>query len=272
VHAGQTGAGGTGGAVAIDGTDDTDLLVCGSRFVDNRANELSGALQRTSNIDPRRTTIDRSLFHGNRARQAGALFISNAQPLDIRASTFSRNTAESGGAAQIERSRLAVVNSTFAGNEATRGVGGALLLGSVETGSSIRNVTFADNQSTGGAGYFSAAIFGQLDFPVNNTVFANNVTNDPWTPMQCTSTPTTGSGDMQWPRNRVAGGAPDTLCVQGIAFADPALGAPGENGGPTPTLLPGSGSPLRGAGHDCPPTDQRGMPRSSTSCTIGAVE
>ena len=272
VHSGQTGAGGIGGAVAIDGSDDTDLLVCGSRFIDNRANELSGALQRTANIEPRRTTIDRSLFQGNRARQAGALFISNAQPLAIQASTFSNNAAESGGAAQFERSRLDVVNSTFAGNQATRGVGGALLLGSVETGSSIRNATFASNQSSGGAGYFSAAIFGQFDFPVNNTVFSNNVTNDPWNPMQCTFAPTTGSGDMQWPRNRVAGGAPDTLCVQGIAFGDPALGAIGDNGGPTPTLLPGGGSALRGAGQNCPATDQRGMPRPATGCTIGAVE
>ena len=121
VHAGQTGAGGSGGAIAIDGSDDTDLLVCGSRFVDNRANELSGALQRTANVDPRRSTIDRSLFQGNRARQAGALFISNAQPLAIQASTFSNNTADSGGAAQIERSRLDILNSTFAGNQATRG-------------------------------------------------------------------------------------------------------------------------------------------------------
>jgi len=149
VHAGQTAAGGSGGAIAIDGSDDTDLLVCGSRFVDNRANELSGALQRTANVDPRRTTIERSLFQGNRARQAGALFISNAQPLAIHASTFSDNTAESGGAAQFERSRLDIVNSTFAGNQATRGVGGALLLGSVEAGSEIRKELSLSNTQLG---------------------------------------------------------------------------------------------------------------------------
>jgi hypothetical protein len=60
--------------------------------------------------------------------------------------------------------------------------------------------------------------------------------------------------------------------VQGIAFADPLLGALADNGGPTPTLVPASNSPLRGAAHDCPPTDQRGQPRNPSQCTIGAVE
>ena len=271
-HAGQGGAGGNAGAIGVDGSDDTDLLICGSTFTDNKANELAGAFGRTPNVSPRHTTIDRSLFQGNRARQAGALFIVNSAPLDILATTFSNNSATSFGAAQIEGGRLNIVNSTFAGNEATQGVGGALLLGSLDPSSSILNATFANNKSLAGGGYFSAAIFGQLNFPVDNTVFANNLSNDGGSPMQCTFTPTTGSADMQWPSNHVVGGAPDTPCVQGIAFADPALGALGDNGGPTPTLLPAANSPLRGAGRNCPPTDQRGVARNTGQCTIGAVE
>ena len=271
-YPGQSGAGGNAGALGVDGSDDTDLLVCGSRFVSNSAHELAGALGRTPNGSPRRTTIDRSVFDGNHARQGGALFIVNSAPLQILATTFSNNSAVGFGAAQIEGGHLEIVNSTFAGNVATGSLGGALMVNNLDGSSVIRNATFANNRATGGSGYFSAAVTGQLTFPVYNTVFANNTTNDGGAPMQCTSTPAPGAYDLQWPRNHVVGDAPDTLCVAGIAFADPALGALADNGGPTPTLMPAPASPLRGAGHDCPATDQRGQPRNTSQCTIGAVE
>jgi hypothetical protein len=272
-HAGQGGAGGNGGAIGIDGSDDTDQVVCGSRFINNRANELAGALGRTANFSARRTTLDRSLFEGNQSRQGGALFILNSQPLDITASTFANNSARTYGAAQLDRSRLNIVNSTFAGNTATNGLGGALGLNSNTGDSVIRNVTFAFNRSTGGAGYFSGAVAGNFDGGVHNTLFVHNTTLDPWNPMQCFFTPGNGSGNQQWPRNRTTGGAADTPCVNGINFTDPLLlTALQDNGGPTPTLAPAANSPARGAGTNCPATDQRGRARNTGSCTAGAVE
>ena len=211
------------------------------------------------------------MFDGNRARQGGALFISNSAPLEIVGSTFSNNGAVAFGAAQIESGSLSIVNSTFAGNEATQGVGGALYLANLDGASSIRNATFANNRSMAGGGYFAAAVFGQLNFPIVNTVFSNNLTQDGGSPMQCSFSPAPGACDIQWPRNHVAGGAPDFPCVDGIVFADPVLGALADNGGPTPTLMPAGGSPLRGAGRDCPGTDQRGQARNPAQCTIGAV-
>jgi predicted outer membrane repeat protein len=271
-HANQGGAGGNSGAIGVDGSDDTDLMVCGSRFVDNRSNELAGALGRTANGVARRTTIDRSLFQGNRAKKGGALFMSNSKPLDIWASTFAGNIALGGGAAQFVSSRLNVINSTFTANEATAGIGGAWMLGAMDTTGSVRNATFSGNKSMAGAGYFSAAIAGTLNFPVYNTLFANNITADAWNPMQCGFAAGSGAYNHQWPRNRAVGGALDTLCVTGIVFANPLLGALANNGGPTPTLAPASTSPLRGAGRNCPTTDQRGVARNTTVCTIGAVE
>jgi len=269
---GQGGAGGNGGAITIDGSDDTDVIVCGSTFTGNRANELAGALFRTSNIAPRRTTIDRSGFQGNVARRGGALFIMNSAPLDILASTFSANSAVAFGAAHLQNSQFSIVNSTFSGNVATQGVGGAFFSSGSSGSSLILNSTFADNQALGGPGYFSAAIFGDTYFPINNSVFSNNTSNDPWNPMQCTFVPANGSGDMQWPSTRTIGGAADLPCVNGIAFADPLLGPLANNGGPTSTHVPALGSPLRGAGSGCPATDQRGNPRNAERCTIGAVE
>jgi hypothetical protein len=55
-------------------------------------------------------------------------------------------------------------------------------------------------------------------------------------------------------------------------FADAMLGALQDNGGPTPTMMPAAGSVAIGLGADCPDTDQRGEPRSTTTCTAGAVE
>ena len=268
----QGGAGGNGGAIGIDGADDTDVTVCGSSFVGNKSNELAGAFIRTPNKTPRRTTIDRSVFQGNHAKQGGALYLMNMNPLEIFASTFSGNVAKGAGAAQFYKSKLNLVNTTFAANEATAGLGGALMLGAMDATGVIRNLTFSGNKSSGGSGYFSAAIAGSLNSPVYNTVFANNLTNDAWSPMQCTPTPGTGANDMQWPRNHVVGNGPDTLCVAGIVFADPLLGALGNHGGPTPTSVPASTSPLRKAGRNCPATDQRGVVRNTTQCTVGAVE
>lgn len=269
---GQGGAGGNGGAILIDGSDDTDVIVCGSTFTGNRATGLAGALFRTANIAPRRTSIDRSTFQGNAARQGGALFIMNSAPLDISATTFSANSAVVFGAAHFQNSQFAIINSTFSGNLATQGVGGALFSSGSSGDSLILNSTFADNRALGGPGYFSAAMFGDSYFPINNSVFSNNTSDDPWNPMQCAFTPANGSGDMQWPSAHTIGGGADLPCVNGISFADPLLGPLATNGGPTATHLPAPGSPLRGAGHGCPATDQRGNPRDAALCTVGAVE
>ncbi|MCC6524052.1 MAG: hypothetical protein IT373_15435, partial [Polyangiaceae bacterium] len=44
-----------------------------------------------------------------------------------------------------------------------------------------------------------------------------------------------------------------------------------DNGGPTPTQAVPAGSPAIDVGSNCPPTDQRGLPRS-VPCDAGAFE
>jgi hypothetical protein len=271
-HPEQGGAGGNGGAITVDGSDDTDIVVCGSRFIGNQANELAGAFFRTMNRSPRRTVFDRTLFQGNRAKQGGAAFVLNAAPLEVMSSAFVDNRAEFAGAAQFSNSRMAVVNSTFAANVATRGMGGALFLGNPDGASSVLNTTFADNRSIGGPGYFAGAIAGGLGFAVRNTVFANNTSADAGSPMQCQATAPAAAGNVQWPRERLVGGRPDTPCTRDIVFVDPGLAPLRTDGGPTPGLAPGPSSPLRGTGRDCPRLDQRGRPRGGGVCTAGAVE
>jgi hypothetical protein len=50
----------------------------------------------------------------------------------------------------------------------------------------------------------------------------------------------------------------------------PELGDISDNGGATPTFMPGS--TVSGIGADCPATDQRGESRNTSTCAAGAVE
>jgi predicted outer membrane repeat protein len=266
---GEVGNGGNGGAISIDGGSDGALAVCGATFEHNVSGALGGAMFRTPDGATQASSFDRSSFDSNQATQGGGAFYFHNSDLEITASTFSNNTAPGAGAIQADGTTLTLTNDTFAGNQATKGLGGAISLFS--NGGTITNCTFANDQSSGGNGYFAAAIAGGSTFTIANTLFANNTTQDQYSPMQC-QVSATGSGDLQWPKDHVVGTGADTACVTGITFADPELGALADNGGPTLTTLPGASGPAAGAGTACPPTDQRGQTRKSTGCTAGAVE
>jgi hypothetical protein len=97
-----------------------------------------------------------------------------------------------------------------------------------------------------------------LNFPVHNTVFSNKHDSGGGSPMQCTFTPTYGTSDVQWPRNHVAGDAPDTQCVDGIALPIRRSAHWPTTAGRRRRCSRRGSSPLRGAGRELPATDQRG--------------
>jgi hypothetical protein len=266
----QVGSGGNGGAVAIDGGSDATHTFCGVTFVNNHAGAqaLGGALGRTPDLAMQTTVLDRCLFDGNDAvaGNAGAVYFHNST-LQITGTTFHANSALGCAGIQADGTILDFVNDTFEANATTGSgaVGGAICL--FGGSGSVTNATFANNTVDG----FGAAIFGNPTLTIDNTLFANNTGNNPGAPMQCQVT-ATGSDDLQFPMNHTVGGGADTACVPGVAFADPKLGALGSNGGPTPTMLPMTGSPALGIGEACPATDQRGVARPGSGCTSGAVE
>ncbi|MCW8092723.1 choice-of-anchor Q domain-containing protein [Alteromonas sp. ASW11-130] len=64
----------------------------------------------------------------------------------------------------------------------------------------------------------------------------------------------------------------DNSCT-GFITVSPRIGELRDNGGPTRTYMPLSGSPLIDAGGtSCPPIDQRGFPRDDGACDVGATE
>lgn len=263
----QIGSGGNGGAVSIDGGEEFAVEIGCNSFIDNVAGALGGAVFRTPNRNTQVTQIDRSTFDRNSALKAGAMYFHRTD-LRITDSTISNNSAGNGGALQADETELHLTNVTLVGNRATRGLGGAIAL--FGNGGTLLNCTIADNRSDGGPGFFGAAIHSDQRLTIDNSIFANNTSLDPFTPMTCTRT-MNGSGNIQWPRNRLAGGEPDDPCVSGIAFADPLLGPLADHGGTTLTAATSAASAIVQIGSSCPMTDQAGRPRRSP-CTVGALE
>lgn len=271
VRDGESGDGGNGGAVSIDGGEDFTVQVCGCTFTGNHANALGGALFRTPDGPRAAVIVDKSTFDGNQATGGGVLYLHHTD-LTLTASTLSNNTAEGAGAIQADDTTLTITNATFAGNRATKGLGGAIAL--FGNGGKLRNVTFANNHADGGSGLFGAAIAGGTTLTIDNSLFANNTSMDCGAPMACQVGKSAGVGDVQWPEKHLVCANADPPCASGgTTFADPGLSELGENGGPTRTLVPKKGGPAAGVGVGCPEVDQRGVARKKPDgCTAGAVE
>jgi hypothetical protein len=272
VNGGESGNGGNGGAVYMDGAEVYSVNVCGSSFTSNAAGSgaLGGAIFRTADAAIQTTTINQSSLVGNTAPRGGAVYFQNSD-LVITASTLSGNTAStSGGGVFATSSTLAFTNDTFADNVSQKGLGGSILLEG--GGGALLNVTFLGNQSTGGSGYYGAAIAGGTVLTITNTLFSDNTSQDCYSPMACSAGASTGPHNLQWPATHAICSNADVACTTGTVFSNPNLGALQSNGGPTQTAAPLPGSPALGIGQNCPPTDQRGVTRPASGCTAGAVQ
>jgi hypothetical protein len=163
---------------------------------------------------------------------------------------------------------LTAVNSTIVGNHTgitgtaanapSNSQGGGVLTAGV---SAFTNVTIAGNQ-TGVAGAGGGVRHVNGSVALTNTIVADNAAPN------CGGIVGDGGGNLAYPPT-------DLSCPVGFNRGNPLLGALGDHGGPTPTLVPAVGSAAvdtaQGAG--CPDADQRGIGRPiGTGCDIGAVE
>jgi hypothetical protein len=257
---GNPGNGGCGGAVYMDGTHEPASL-CGVTIANSTAGAIGGGVFRVSNDHTGTFAMDRSTVDNNKVTptasgNAGGLYLEGLA-LTITSSTISRNQAFYNGGIWINTCTVEMTNTTIAENTAFGSNGGGMWLGHTPTGT-VKNCTIANNHSTA-SGQVAGGIFGD-GLTLVNTVVANNTAM--YTPT-CDAMRTDGSGNLQWPSG--------SLCTTSPTIADPMLGALGNSGGTTETLVPAAGSPAKGLGTGCPPTDQRGMTRSEP-CTAGAVE
>jgi Right handed beta helix region len=257
---GNPGNGGCGGALYMDGGKEATSL-CGVTMRGNAAGAIGGALFRVSNDHTGAFAMDRSTVDDNRVTamtsgNAGGLYLEGLA-LTITASTISRNQAFYNGGIWINACQVQMTNVTIAENVATGSNGGGLWLGNNPTGM-MKNCTITNNHSTAN-GVVAGAIFGD-GLTLVNTLIANNTAM--YSP-SCQVARSGGSGNLQWPAG--------SLCTTMPLVADPMLGALGDHGGDSETLVPAVASPARGIASGCPPTDQRGNPRPEP-CMAGAVE
>lgn len=272
---GNPGNGGNGGALGVDGAE-RQVILCGVELADNFANAYGAGFFSVMYDQASSTTFNACLFAGNRnptaSQFAGGAYLQGG-PFAIHNTTFAGNEAESvGGVFLGPGAGGEIVNSTFTGNLARTGLGGALF---VSTGEpvALTHLTIAGNQAPGPVA-FAAGI--QVDavnaVTMTNTLLADNVGGNLFNPWNIRNQVGDGGGNLQWPPER-PNGQPETPATATVVWADPLLVPLGDYGGPTPTRPPGPGSPALGAGGTAgaPATDQRGLPRTPPPDS-GAVE
>jgi hypothetical protein len=201
-HQYQTGSGGNGGAIVIDGGSDGMHTLCGVVFDGNQGGvgALGGGVFRTPDGATQTTVIDRCLFSGNVGDSGAGAYFHNSQ-LVVRASTFYGNLANRGcGAIQSDGSHFDFVNDTFVDNAAMAGLGGAICLFGGD--GTIAFSTFRSNGANGGDPYFGAAIAGNPTLTLTSCLFADNTAQNPGAPMQC-MVDGTGEGNLQYPGKHI---------------------------------------------------------------------
>jgi hypothetical protein len=272
---GNPGNGGNGGGVVIDGKG-TTISICGTTISNNKGNAYGGGLFRVSyQLEP--TNIDRCAIDGNSipdqtTSMAGGLYLQGTT-VNLTASTISGNSARAAGGMFIgPSSALNMTNVTVAGNTAHQSLGGGMSISSPVTGK-IQSCTIAYNATPGTVAFGAGIAGGSTQITLTSTIIAQNTVGNGWNPINCTQKLANGGGNFQWPAKRAGGGSddPSALCSDGVTFIDPLLGTLVDNGGPTKTIAPKTGSPVIGKGVSCPATDQRGQARK-TPCTSGAYE
>jgi hypothetical protein len=271
------GQAGSGGGVIVDGAG-KGVRVCGAIVSDNQANTYGGGMLVFSRDGQGRVEIDRTTISGNQIpnhtqmpSKAGGLFL-EGMPVTITATTISGNQSRSDGGMFLGPGVvLAMTNTTMADNTALSSLAGGLSMAPGVTGA-IRNCTFARNRAPGPLA-FAGAIVGGRDVLLANTVIWGSEVGDGYAPISCMDTLLEGGGNLQWPIERASGVSdiPEAPCSPQILAADALLGPLTDHGGPTLTVMPGPGSPALEHGRDCPPVDQRGVPRRDP-CTSGALE
>ncbi|WP_022971191.1 choice-of-anchor Q domain-containing protein, partial [Xanthomonas maliensis] len=188
--------------------------------------------------------------------------------INVEETSFLSNRAEKSNAGALYMDCYGpscnVSNSTFYGNYA-KGVGAAIQhVGwqpsngdQGKTTVRFNNVTFAEN--TPGATLFGSG------FDIRNSILYSKTERT-----FCSDQSNSGNNLVEY---SAAGGLFHSCLTSGLVrTADPLLGAPANNGGPTLTQLPASTSPARNLGSNCRSIDQRGDPRSTSVCDAGAVQ
>jgi hypothetical protein len=219
-------------------------------------------------------TIQRAIISHNESKggvDGGGVYDVSTRPLLIEASTLSNNTAKGGGALD-GTAPITVLNSTFTGNVATND-GGALEDGRT----TLINDTITGNKCNNGTGCGGGVTAVKLEagfaLTARDTILAGN-TDGKGALNNCLAIGGSVEAAIGATGPNLENGTDCKFKSAGGLEGEALLGPLGDNGGPTPTMLPGSGSPAINAGKNCAPQDQRGHTRPTPAgpCDLGSVE
>jgi CSLREA domain-containing protein len=302
---------GRGGAIRSYGKY-APLTVTSSNFADNSA-VSGGAISHLAKYQtvapalppyfPADSVIrDTTVVHNQSGNNGAGLEVDDLNPNDtftVTHSTLTDNTATGSGGGFVFDGQIAgaaeIVDSTVSGNHAAKGGGGAFGIGGPSgpliTGGSlaVNNSTVAGNEATTAGGglylnrYYVVPADTHATVPLNSTIVADNkVAGDPDDLGAADPPPTGGGFALAFSLIETPGTA--TLLSPGTSIigTDPQLGALGNNGGPTKTMLPAESSPVVDKGKAAaglmtdqrgdPRTAQRNVPNAADGTDIGAVE
>jgi outer membrane protein OmpA-like peptidoglycan-associated protein len=277
---------GTGGGAAISakyGVTISNSVVQGNAAETGGGLSLQSSTSKYSPIRVTETTISGN--QGTHGAGVQASYIGAGNPVTIARSTISGNQggANSFGGGILFRSGVSghaqLVDSTVSGNTAATGGGISLgddgnspLLGNGDVTGSIDldNSTIAGNAAsgTGGGIYLSQYDSGSPTVKksgtagITSTIVAGNTANGAAQDLDRADTSTAGGFAGAFSLVQAPGDAPVTQQSMLIGV-DPQLGALGDHGGPTATMLPAGTSPVidQGRAADKLKVDQRNLDR-----------
>jgi large repetitive protein len=213
------------------------------------------------------TLVDSTVSGNISGSLGGGMYLAAGTDLSIQGTTIAQNRSLGlaglgGGGYVAAGTAMAITNSTISGNLADATAGGLYIAGNA----TIRNATFVDNDSPAGSAIFNPG--GAIT--VTSSIIAGSAAG------HCGGAAVSSGGNNLDSNGSCAfAGSGDQNNV------DPQLGPLADNGGPTRTHVPATGSPVldKGAAAGCPATDQRGEARPTDAdgdgtpvCDIGAVE
>lgn len=234
--------------------------------------EVSGGDGRVFLVE-QNAVLDLSGLTVTGSRDASAVLLFGAN-ITFRATNvvFTQNTAVNGAAIDATGGSVTLVHSTVHGNTAT-GKGGGVYLGGAAARLTTLNTTIAGNTAPDGAGI----AVDQGAATLRATTLAQNAGAADLrggAELHASVVGTCANAVTSLGAN-AAGDPACGLAGAGDRTAPLALGALGDHGGPTPTILPAATSPAIDADPACAAgaTDQRGVARpQGAACDAGAVE